>query len=126
VCGRWGDPVLLRGLQEVIERDALVGMWWGRYPLEEHDPARVLALLPPGSTRRLLRPNLHYRCYRIDTSLSAHVTAVTLEGEDHEGFCFSVGTACRETRATSWEKAFLEAVQGRYFVRHLLARGAPE
>ena len=30
-CGRTGDPILLRGLQEVIERDAVVGAWWGRY-----------------------------------------------------------------------------------------------
>jgi len=26
-CGRKGDPVVLRGLQEVLERDALVGAW---------------------------------------------------------------------------------------------------
>src|SRR5262249_25945132 len=45
--GRWGQPVLLRALQEVVERDAAVGAWWGRYPLEEHDPARVFAALDP-------------------------------------------------------------------------------
>src|SRR5436190_884010 len=37
-CGRPGHPVLLRGLQEVIERDTVVGAWWGRYPLDEWDP----------------------------------------------------------------------------------------
>jgi thiazole/oxazole-forming peptide maturase SagD family component len=122
-CGRIGDPVLLRGLQEVIERDALMGGWWESYLLEEHDPARVLAGLPPSLPERLLRPNLRYRCYRVASPFSAHVTVVTLEGEDHEGFCFSAGSACRETRAASWQKAFLEAVQGRHFVRYLKARG---
>src|SRR6185437_15109107 len=122
-CGRAGDPVLLRGLQEVIERDALMGACWGSYVLEEHDPVRVLAGLPSSLPERLLRPNLLYRCYRIASPFSSHVTIVTLEGEDHEGFCFSAGSACRETRAASWQKAFLEAVQGRHFVRYLQARG---
>ncbi len=122
-CGRSGDPVLLRGLQEAIERDALMGAWWGRYVLEEHELPHVLAVLPPELPPRLRRPNLRYRCYRIVSPFSSHVTVVTLEGEDHEGWCFSVGSACRETRAASWQKAFLEAVQGRHFVRYLKARG---
>jgi ribosomal protein S12 methylthiotransferase accessory factor len=122
-CCRMGDPVLLRGLQEVIERDALVGAWWGRYPLEEHDPERVFAGLPPSLPERLRRPNLRYHCFHIITPWSAHVTLVTLEGEDWEGFCFSTGSSCRETRASSWEKALLEAVQGRHFVRFLRRQG---
>ena len=28
-AGKVGDPGIVRGLQEVIERDALVGAWWG-------------------------------------------------------------------------------------------------
>jgi ribosomal protein S12 methylthiotransferase accessory factor len=122
--GRWDQPVLLRGLQEVIERDAVVGASFGRYPLEEHDPERIFAGLDPSLPPRLRRPNLRYRFHRIQTPHSAHVTAVTLEGEDREGYCFSVGAACRETRTASWLKSLLEAVQGRYYVRYLKARWA--
>jgi ribosomal protein S12 methylthiotransferase accessory factor len=122
VCGRPGQPVLLRGLQEVIERDAVVGATFGRYPLEEHDAGRVFAGLDPALPRRLQRPNLRYRFYRIQTPLAAHVTVVTLAGEDRVGYCLSVGAACRETRAASWLKSLLEAVQGRYYVRHLKGR----
>jgi ribosomal protein S12 methylthiotransferase accessory factor len=122
-CGRVGDPVLLRGLQEVIERDALVGAWWRCYPLAEYTLDDVFHALPAWMPARLLRPNLRYRCYRVATPFSAHVTIVTLEGEDREGYCFSAGSACRETRAASWEKAFLEAVQGRHYVRYLKAAG---
>jgi ribosomal protein S12 methylthiotransferase accessory factor len=122
-AGRQGSPVLLRGLQEVIERDALVGAWWGRYLLEEHDAGGVFALLPDGVPERLRRPNLTYRCYRVRTRYSANVTVATLAGEDREGFCFSAGSACRETRQASWLKALLEAVQGRHYVRYL--RRAP-
>jgi ribosomal protein S12 methylthiotransferase accessory factor len=123
-AGRQGDPILLRGLQEVIERDALVGAWWGRYPLEEHNCRQVFALLPDDLPMRLRRPNLTYRCYRVRSPFSAHVSVVTLAGEDHEGFCFSAGSACRQTRQASWLKAILEAVQGRHYVRYL--RRSPE
>jgi ribosomal protein S12 methylthiotransferase accessory factor len=124
-CGRWGQPVLLRGLQEVVERDAVVGAAWSRYPLEEHESGGVFASLDPALPPRLSRPNLRYRFYRIDTPFSAHVVVVTLEGEDREGYCFSVGAACREARAASWEKGLLEAVQGRHYVRFLKGRWRP-
>jgi ribosomal protein S12 methylthiotransferase accessory factor YcaO len=110
---------LLRGLQEVIERDAVVGAWWGSYPLEEWDAGIVFEMMGTEFKGRLERPNLRYRCYRVASPFSAHVTMVTLQGEDREGFCFSVGTACRQTRLESWRKAMLEAVQGRHYVRYL-------
>jgi ribosomal protein S12 methylthiotransferase accessory factor len=119
-CGRGSDPVLLRGLQEVIERDALVGAWWECYPMEEYEAERVWALLPRVVRAQVERPNLRYRFYRIATPWSAHVTIVTLTGEDREGLCFATGSACRETRAMSWLKSVLEAVQGRHYVRRLL------
>lgn len=119
-CGRLGDPVLLRGLQEVIERDGVVGAWWGSYPLEAWDSDQVLRCMPPWVARRILRPNLRYRFYRVATPFSAHVVIVVVAGEDWEGYCFSAGSACRETRALAWLKAILEAVHGRHYVRYLL------
>lgn len=142
-CGRWVQPVLLRGLQEAIERDAAVGASWGRYALEEYDAAQIFAYLddsddslPPlrGEGRvggkhvvaadvsiasRLQRPNLRYRFFRVATPFCAHVTIATLEGEDRCGYVYSVGAACRETRSGSWQKSLLEAVQGRHYVRYL-------
>lgn len=119
--GQANTSVVLRGLQEVIERDALVGAWWGRYPLVEHETDKVIGCLAPGAADRLLRPNLCYRCYRVQTPFSAHVAIVTLEGQDREGWCFSVGSACPESCRAAWDKAFLEAVQGRHYVRYLSA-----
>jgi ribosomal protein S12 methylthiotransferase accessory factor len=121
-CGRGGQPVLLRGLQEVIERDALVGAWWGTYRLEAWPLAEVLRLLGRGLPPRLLRPNLRYRCYRIASPFSDHVTLVAVEGDDREGFVFGVGSACRATRAESWEKSLLEAVHSRHYARYLKGR----
>ena len=118
-CGRSGHPVLLRGLQEVLERDAVVGAWWETYPVSEVPAVDVLGLLPRGLDSRLLRPNLRYRFFRIGSPFSAHVTLATIEGEERIGFCFAVGSACRETEAESWMKSILEAVHGYRYVRHL-------
>jgi ribosomal protein S12 methylthiotransferase accessory factor len=123
-AGRTGDPLLLRGLQEVIERDAIVGAWWGRYPLHEQSFENMLARLGPEIRERVVRPNLTYRCFRALSPFSDHVTIVTLEGEDREGYCFNIGSACRETRDASWTKSLLEAIHGRHYVRHLKRRMA--
>jgi len=107
---------VLRALQEVIERDALLGAWWGGYPMEEFHQETAWG---PEESLRLQRPNLRWRFFRVQSPFSHHVTMVTVEGEDREGFCHSVGSACRESRRASWNKASLEAFQGRHYVRHL-------
>lgn len=112
-----------RGLQEVVERDAMIGAWWGRYDVVEHAHDDILAGLPGWVRPRVERPNLRYRWYHIDTPISRHTTAVTVSGDDHEGFCFSIGSACRDTREASWMKSLLEAIQGRHYVRYLIANG---
>lgn len=104
-------------VHEVIERDAVVGAWWGRYPVHE------LHLGEPDA--RLARPNLRWRWFRIATPYARHVTLATVDGEDREGYVFAIGSACRSDRASSLEKASLEAVQGRHYARHLLATTAP-
>lgn len=121
-CGRTGNPILLRALQEVIERDAILNAWWGRYPLEEYPIDDVLAGLRPDARERVARPNLTYRAYRVVSPFSDHVMMVTLSGEDQEGWCFSVGTACRETARAGWNKALLESIHGRLYVRYLKSR----
>ncbi|MFN7802733.1 MAG: YcaO-like family protein [Planctomycetaceae bacterium] len=118
-CGLAGHPVVRRGMQEVLERDAVVGAWWGSYPLEEWDPAEVLARLLPEQWRRLHRPNLAYRFYRVGSPFTQHVTLVSVAGETREGWIIAVGSACRETLEASWTKSLLEAVQGRHCVRRL-------
>lgn len=121
--GEDGQPVLLRGLQEVVERDAAVGAWWGRYPLEEWDSREVLGTIGPTLPPRVVRPHRRYRFYRVRSPFSDHVTLVTTEGEDRGGYLFAAGSACRETLGESWRKALLEAIQGAAYVRQLRADG---
>ncbi|MBX3275195.1 MAG: YcaO-like family protein [Sandaracinaceae bacterium] len=119
-------PVVLRGVQEVIERDALVRAWWGELALEALDPDEAFAQLGAPIARRARRPHLAFRFLRIATPFAAHATLVTVSGEEPEGFVLGTGAAVRETRAESLEKALLEALQGRAYVRHQRARVEPE
>jgi ribosomal protein S12 methylthiotransferase accessory factor YcaO len=120
-CGRAGQPVLLRGLQEAVERDGVVGAWWGAYAIEEWPAAGVLATLDPSLPPRIRRPHRRYRFYRVRSPFSDHVTIVTVEGEDRDGVLFAAGSACRETRAASWTKSLLESIQGAAYVRQMRA-----
>ena len=122
-AGTAGQPIVLRALQEVIERDAVLGAWWGKYAVEEFSET---AAWEAGAAARLRRPNLRWRFFRIDSPFSRHATMVTVEGEDHEGFSHSIGSACRESRPASWMKATLEAVQGRHYVRQLRQQRNPD
>lgn len=111
------EAALRAAVLELVERDAVVGAWWGRYPLVELDGAAVLG----ATMERLARANLTWRWFRIVSPYAAHVTLATLAGEDREGHVFSIGSACRLDARASLEKAALEAVQGRHYVRYLLA-----
>lgn len=118
-CSETSDKAILRGTQEVIERDGLMGGWWRRYPVEEYSKSQVVDLIGARRWNHLDRPNLTWRFYRVVSPFSSHITMVSVAGEDEEGFVFSVGSACRETRRESWLKSLLEAVQGRHCVRQL-------
>lgn len=117
-AGSTGFPLVLRGLQEVIERDAVVGAWWARYALEEIDPHKAWRHFDHNQQRAAQRCNLEYRFYRIQSPYSDHVGLVSLSGEDRDGWSVSVGSACRESCKQMWHKALLEAIHGRFFVRY--------
>ena len=123
-AGPLEHPVVLRGLQEVLERDALVRAWWGEYALEEIDPEDAFQRLGEAARDAARRPHLTYRFFRVATPFAAHATLVTTMGEEREGAVFSTGSACRETRDASLNKALLEALQGRHYVRHQRARAS--
>ncbi|MFO0867470.1 MAG: YcaO-like family protein [Pirellulales bacterium] len=112
-------PVVLRGLQEVVERDAVVGAWWGRYRISPVDPADVWRWFDDDQRRAVQRPNLTYHFYQVATPWSAHAGVVVLTGEDRSSWLLSAGSAVRETRAALWHKAVLEAIHSRHLVRFL-------
>lgn len=105
------DGAVLRGLFELIERDA-VALWWrggcvGR-PVALDDPAAreataMLAALRQGADAR--------RTWVLDIATDIGVPAIAAVSfaPDGGGFCF--GTASRATRAAAARSALLELVQ---------------
>lgn len=117
------DIVLRRGMEEVIERDALLGAWWSRYPIEEIREARISEELGSELWARFRRPNLEYRFFRVRSPYSDGVTIVLLRGDEPEGHVISTGAACRESLRASFVKSCIEAVQGRHHARWVLSQG---
>lgn len=116
------DEVLLRGVQDCLTRDGLIHAWYDSYPMEEWYRQQVKPLIDPALWDKIDRPNLKLRFFRIASPYSSHITLVTMEGADLEGWVFSTGSACRQTRQESWTAALLEAVKKRFEIRKLLQR----
>lgn len=119
VAGPRRAPLVLWGLHEVLERDAVVGAWWDAYPLTRLDPVACFHALGAARAARLQRPNLEYRFFHVTSPYTRGAAMVLLEGADLEGPVVSVGAACRPTLVEALEKAALEAVQGRVYARQL-------
>lgn len=118
-CGSWGQPVLLKGVQEILERDGIMKAWWGIYEIEEWPATQIWSESLEKLRFRFERRNLKYQFYRICSPFSELITIVTVTSEEENGFCFAVGSACRETIEKSWSKSLLEAIQSLHYVRYL-------
>lgn len=118
-CANDFQTAVVRGAQEVIERDALMGAWWGRYRVEEYPASWIWQQLGEQLRFRVERPSIHYRFFYIDSPYSQGVTMVGLSAQTEGGFVFSVGSACRANRTASFQKSLLEAIQGLPYVRFL-------
>ena len=122
---RTTQEAVIRGVRELLERDATINAWWGYYPVYEVDREFVAQTLSIPS-KRYQRANLSYRFYRIESPFTSTATIVTVEGEDEYGWLFAVGSACASTLEKSWEKSLCEAIQDRLYVRFLMTQPAPE
>ena len=112
--------LVLRGTEEWIERDGVIGAWWGVFEVEEWPADLVLKALAPGIAQKVVRPNLSYRFFRVCSPYSVNVTIVFTEGRDLKTTIRSFGSACREALIQSFEKSLLESIQTRIYVRALL------
>lgn len=104
-------------LWEVIERDALVLAWHWQLPVR-----RITA--DQGVCRDIARAAELDDRYRVDafditSDIGVPVCLVILRVRDAAGTILAAGSACRGSRAAALRKAFLEALQGVPYVRHL-------
>lgn len=106
---------LLRAIEELVERDALMVTWLHGIP------GRQVAL-PARLARDVAALGGHVTCIDATPAYSPHPVALVagslpLRGRKR----FSLGAACRSTWEAAVEKAFLEWAQGVFFVGEYLA-----
>ena len=106
---------LLRGLQELIERDAFMVSWL-------HSVCGRRVALERRYTQPVLERGGDVRCVDVTPAYSPWPVAVVggslpLRGKQR----YALGAACRETWSAAVEKAYLEWAQGTVFVSAYLA-----
>ncbi|MET0323831.1 MAG: YcaO-like family protein, partial [Ilumatobacteraceae bacterium] len=104
---------LLRGLQEVVERDAFMATWLHQLGGREvSTPSLGAELAPFGAA---------VQAFDLTPAFSPHPVALVAASIPHRGAPRpSIGLACRATWDDAVEKAFLECCQGTVFVGHTL------
>jgi ribosomal protein S12 methylthiotransferase accessory factor len=120
-CARSRDEAALRGLCEVVERDALSIAWQNRLSLPRIDLEAGDAL------GRLFRESFACRGTRwtlLDATLDIAIPTVVAVLEDERGGA-AVGSACRADPFDAARKALLEAAQCRVAWKRDLVLGSP-
>jgi ribosomal protein S12 methylthiotransferase accessory factor len=105
---------LLRAMQELVERDALMVTWLHGVPGRRVD-------LDPGYDDPVCERGGELACFDATPDYSPHPVALVLGQLPARGRArYALGAACRETWAGAVEKAFLEWVQGVTFAGYRL------
>jgi len=117
-CASSYEEALLRGLYEVIERDALAITWLKRVPTWElvDMPAEIAGIFEQGPIK--------YHIYDITSDVNIPVYLVLSVGDSEAGSIVSVGVACNADPLKALSKAFLENAQGRLALPHLRKKHA--
>jgi ribosomal protein S12 methylthiotransferase accessory factor len=103
---------LLRAVQELIERDALMVTWLHGVPGRR-------AALPPSYARAVAELGGEVLCVDATPAYSPHPVALVAGQVPLRGVPrYALGAACRSTWAAAVEKAYLEWLQGVTFVGH--------
>jgi ribosomal protein S12 methylthiotransferase accessory factor len=110
------EEALLKGILETIERDAVMTHWYARIPppLLDFDPANLLA--------RFLGPHkqgLEVKFHDLTLSGDIPVAGVTCIETTGRRCRFILSAACALDVASAAHKAFVEAGQGRPFIKSL-------
>jgi ribosomal protein S12 methylthiotransferase accessory factor len=124
-CALTLEEAVLRGLLELVERDAFMLTWTGRLSLPLLDWSADLSLV--AHDRRYLRPcGLRYRA--VDLSIFHDVPTVlgVVRGNPGDAVALGVGAASAPMVADAWQRALAEAFAVRAWAKLMLAdRGRP-
>lgn len=116
--GRNAAEAAMRGIMEVVERDAFMIVWRNRLPC----PAIVIdekAALHGLVTKHFSRPGLRYSLYLTSLDLPFHSVFGILEDRSGPRPRMTVGGACHFDPAEAVRKTCLELVQGMKWLEYM-------
>jgi ribosomal protein S12 methylthiotransferase accessory factor len=114
-CGSTIREAIVRGICEVVERDAVALTW-----LRGLSPPRLESGWISECAGELLPPRDDVRAYDLTSDIDVPVVLVVCRGMGRRGEIVSVGSACHWDARSAVRKAALEASQGRVYIRQLL------
>lgn len=114
----------LAGLCEVVERDAVMIMWWNRLSAPEIQIAGC-AWLERVVAERFTIPGVTFRLFNITTDVGIPSIFCIAEEAHAAGCALACGAAARPDPARAALKALIEAAQTRAWVRSLSRRNGP-
>lgn len=120
-CADSASIASLKGLCEVIERDAFIIRWRGRLPCRrvEIDPGSPVHAL---YRETFQRPGLEYTILETTLDLPFHSFLGILRDTRHHPHRYLVGGACHPDPAVAVTKTLLEMAQGFQWANHVRAR----
>lgn len=120
-CARSPLEAELKGLCEVIERDAFIIRWRGSLPCTriEIDPASSIHALYQD---RFVRPGLEYSIFETTLDLPFHSFFGVLRDTRHTPARILVGGACHPDPAQGVLKTLIELAQGFQWANHVRSR----
>lgn len=108
---------ILRGIYEVIERDAFSLSWLCKIsPIKIKNIEEFL----PDFWRVMPRKNYVYNFYELTLDINIPVAFVTIDGTSPSDPNLTIGGASRLSLSEALKKSALEAVQGRPYIKSLL------
>jgi ribosomal protein S12 methylthiotransferase accessory factor len=121
-CGRTQDQATLKGLLEVVERDAFMLTWYAqlRRPLVELGSDAVLA---ERERRHFAPTRLRYRLVDLSVFAAVPTALAVIQGGSWDPIAMAVGAASAVTGREACDKALREAFQTRRWIRHQRADG---
>ncbi len=114
----------LSGLCEVVERDAVMIMWWNRLPAPEIQVPQK-SWLGQIISERFTVPGVTFRLFDITTDIRIPTVFCVAEEEHDYGCAVACGAATRPNPTQAALKALIEAAQTRAWVRSMSRQYGP-
>lgn len=123
-CGLSLADALLRGIYEVIERDAFMLNWYNRIPARGINLAKLTSVAVQQTVDRFRGSPINMHCCDLTTDIGIPTYLALMFGQDRSWPALAIATATDLDPARAVQRALFELAANSLFVRSLLSKGA--